>query len=252
MTQQSNLDLFVDENDNKNSNLEVWTACHIDHKIRFKYLRQMIESAHKYINNVIVRVSLSYDKQLITELDVQRELEPIKNKALIYIHKTKMKQIDHLIHIKNNCTPAKNAWILFMDDDDLILSEYPKQLHQCIIGKHQSMIGLQILPDGKIKADFSGYTAQYEVVNSILDHALNEAKKSNIVSIADLTIQTSLHDLNSYMPGKPIVFRRIWNNPQTWKQDMLQNVEHRELAEIKKKYEALYPGCTIKMTFVDK
>lgn len=92
---------------------EVWIASHLSEK-RYKTINVLFESLRQNLPNVTIYLSVSYKDPII--------LFPEKD-LVVYEHKEKRKQFEHLEHIYNlsKLRDMKNTYVIFMDDDDAIL-----------------------------------------------------------------------------------------------------------------------------------
>lgn len=217
----------------KSKPIQVWTACHLDHKDRLGHLISMVESVTTSVpkESRSVLISMSHDAKHTPDANKMKALRDLG--ATVFEHSAKKSQLEHLIHIVDSkeVDVKGEALVLFMDDDDLLLpAEYASARVSC--GTCQTMVGVQKVFGGGNQPehfmtsegfvlDFSGYTTQVNFAADAISAAREFVKKSKMPSTADLEITNYLDFHTSlYTHNKPFVSRRVWDNPKTWKIDL--------------------------------
>lgn len=97
-----------------------WTASHISSKERLFCLEDMIKSL-QLNTSAKIQISLSYEE--VYKQSVGDFFNNYNKTAEIFIQPHQMKQFDHLNYLFTNFKSDEKANILFMDDDDVYLTE---------------------------------------------------------------------------------------------------------------------------------
>lgn len=233
------------------SQLYVWCASLIrnneDGKLRIKTLGWMIDSVKYFYPHAKIFVSVSilgFDSENVLKYD---------DNVTFFIHKYKKFQFDHLHHIYKNTKLGQDDYILFMDDDDLIIETTDYKNYEVLRGRqvykdvghekllecnHEQIIkqikldtGLDIkdihdiyLPKfgWEITGDFSGYFSKFKYVDSYF--------KSRIMSICkpteDLHFMTHLNKNIDYIyKHHPFVFFRYrYSDGKEWINDITNGI----------------------------
>lgn len=257
------------------------TASHIDSKARPNLFLKMLDSL---VANKIqfINVSMSFHSKFsLEEKDMiikylNKKINQVKtnnpeSEINIYYHFDKgMTQFEHLQYlfdinenINSKYTLENNHYVLFMDDDDLLL-RLPKRLSQ-----HSIIVGMQYCPASsssydktenmtreeilkiepeykdiwKVWDDFSGYMCKIKyIVNyftrlrhlalvnldkmKIEKHEKSARCEALFNSLEDIDFMDYLDKMNSYKP-EPFIFHRIWSADdlpyKTWRQRLVSN-----------------------------
>lgn len=250
-----------------NKKINTWTACHIDTKYKIVLLYQLIESL--MLNNIRkCYVSISFHNKFTMD-----ERYSILNTITLYIRKMnkiytdsyiilyvdiekEMSQFEHLNKLFRNFRGKRTEKIIFIDDDDILLSvpkEYLK--YNIVAGIQYWPINTQeddetykknyneiksLIPTFKNKwkklTDFSGYMCRYkDLILYFTQIRIKESKLINITNYEKLTkAYNSMEDIifMKYLDNKgahyidtPFIFHRIWQTDdrqiQTWKQNLI-------------------------------
>lgn len=174
-----------------------------------------------------LHVSLSFDDRSQTTKDqILSSLCDFPQLSL-HVQTTKMSQLQHLQFLEKNHEEKDDTWILFMDDDDLLL---PCLRHEwsavAASGQYNVLQGLQKIDIFARKdslsytgLDFSGYTASFPVVHAMFRHLDLETKVTDAM-LADIAMMEFMDTQKCARPLQAIVHRPLWDNPQTWRQDL--------------------------------
>jgi len=246
--------------------IKTWTACHIDTKYKLVLLYQMLESL--MINNIRkCYVSISFKKEFTKEekLEILNHLSLCIRKLygrypdcyiITYFDiEREMTQFEHLDKLFRTYVGNKKSKIMFIDDDDILLSvprDYKK--YKIIAGKQYWPINTQeedetyhknfteitkLLPEYESKwkklTDFSGYMCRYkDLIKYFTEIRINELamiKRINnekliktFNSLEDIQFMKYLDMNDAHYFDEPFIFHRIWRTDdrpvQTWKKNM--------------------------------
>jgi hypothetical protein len=223
--------------------LHCWTASHLGNQERLNVFKLTINNILEVVKPEYYWISLSSSSDLnITELiTFLKEKKEIK----LYQHEKSLKQFEHLRFLLTKFDGKDSDFILFCDDDDLILRFPPVSLDD----KVQVIKGIQYIPNGNESAavetensdlkeflalegkegwytqecDFSGYTARFSLVKEYLSR---EPVKVAI-SLEDIKLMEFLDKQEGVItPLKPFVFHRL-NSKQdsSWRNQVFQELE---------------------------
>ncbi len=213
-------------------NIEIWTASHIHNEERWNCLIQCIEQTKTF--HVIHRIGLSIEDDLIKKvsiLDVLKKYPHIR----IYYKQTKTRQFNHILNIYKSVQWDKNSiiwktmYILFVDDDDLIIYNPIHYLYERFQEVPVCSVGYQKSDNGIHLTDFSGLFIRGDYFNSFWSFLIKQPLLSKeLFAIMDVTMQLycGIHE-NKFIQNQLTetldwwVIRKMWetnntNNHHAW------------------------------------
>lgn len=213
----------------------IWIASHIDSLERLEMLKLTLDSVSKQKIDLVV-ISISFERNLNLDSNIVKLelLEFIKNITFIFVFsEVKLKQFEHYRKIYELYKDEQNNRVIFLDDDDLLLSlpdEYDSDknvLSKQYINKtyEQKYFNVdQINSSDKSKfhidIDFSGCSCLIFKLESYFN------LKSDIIadSLEDTKFMKFLQNDIHLIPETPFIFHRVWYSSCTWKTDLLNQI----------------------------
>lgn len=220
-----------------------FTASHYDYENKYLLLDYMINSC---ISNTVKKcyISISFNnyfdwlkyKKYIYILE-----KKYYNKIGFFIHYKKLFQFQHILFLSQNINLKSKDRILFIDDDDLLLSIPPE--YDIVPGiqylsnitetdftnfyiQHE-IISLLKTTKLQIVNDFSGYICTVDIlkqffkINNFNFNFENKTQKF-LLNLIDCKFMNYIDSINtSLIKPSPFIFHRIWSVPerkiQTWR-----------------------------------
>ena len=178
----------------------VWTASHIDVPDRWFTLKECVES--------VAKLNLPHFVSLSSSIDLPDE---IKSPLLTVIrHDEEKSQFGHLRFLDGTFSGSENDYILFMDDDDVLI-ELPKEIttrrsvqyiaHGNYINTRQCQDFMPYREGDMLSNDFSGTITTVKYFRNVPPCPAN--------ILPDIFFMVSIG--NSFPDDHPYVFRRFWN-----------------------------------------
>lgn len=204
---------------------EIWIASHIDKEQRLTYLI----SSLKLLSQYNIKVSISSDIKIDLPQNINHK---------IYKHDKQLMQFEHLKYL-NNITKDKSLKILFLDDDDILYTEFLSSVeflnNDAGIGFHcgnmdpDNLVELSLSEVDKLFKDIKLSTSDIEKYNnwyyirrdfsgtwcilSIFDKFLDKLKINPVTDC----LFTSYLSKNGYKRDmKCNIFRRKWTSCPFW------------------------------------
>ena len=225
--------------------LYVFTASHIDCAERLTHIRRMIDSVRS-INLPHSITSLRHYISMSSNFPIKDNWLSHFPKAQCHYHleimykSKRLCQFDHLQSLFEHVEPYDHDLIMFMDDDDLLLSFPALALAGPVRGFQwipyddnvPDMAQINHEYDGYAKTcysgvDFSGYTMKSYLAKTYFDKRCRDnycgepgtelhELRSIAKNLEDCPFMHFSDDNDAIAPDMPFVFHRLWENPRSW------------------------------------
>lgn len=222
--------------------VEVWIASVCRGNRSLKFLHSAITSAIR-LKFQKIRVSIHTDQDL-TELS-----QKFGESLVIYRQSQPLAQFDNLAFLASISELQDKDWIIFLDDDDLLLENIKDKLEKDING----FVGWQyigVTHDDKILAgqedldsenivtfinqqndilqadDFSGTAIRFEYFREYLQNHRPRKVTRMLEDVRFMDfIEKKLPNAKSFKDRRPFVFHRIKAGPSIWREEVLKVID---------------------------
>ena len=204
-------------------------ASHLDSEERLILLKRAINSVRKYVDKIILSVSLEISA---------RKLQ-IENIDTIFQHEKSKTQFEHLRYITLNINIPDETQIIFLDDDDQVVAEPPFHLKRVIGTLIEISSELGTLIENGVssklgtsenetrKNDFCGTICLYsDLLSFFREYKYDERVIQKRYILYDVFFTNYLkEDLKAKTDHEPYILITPWNNPKTWQKNLRQRNE---------------------------
>jgi hypothetical protein len=228
----------------ENDKVEVWIASVCLTPLSVIFLREAIFSALN-CTNVIVKVSM-YTKE---DISILLELKKNNRERLhIQKHKEPLSQFDNLAYLASILSLKDNDWVVFLDDDDLLLTDIKSKLNPSINGfvgwQYIGVTKNNVLIPGNEKVtfenvkefissnpdilqadDFSGTSLRFKYVKEYFTNHRCSKITRMLEDIAFMNfVEHQVPNVKSYKKTEPFIFHRIKETPSIWREQVLNTL----------------------------
>lgn len=224
--------------------LYIWITSHIDSLERLEILKLTLDSiSRQKIDLVVISISFESDLNFDSNIVKLELLEFIQTIQFVFIFsESKLFQFGHYRKIYELYKIEQNNRVIFLDDDDLLLSlpdEYnsdknvlsKQYINKTYEQKHFNVdqINSSDKSNFHIDTDFSGCSCLISKLGSYFK--LNRDIIAD--SLEDTKFMEFLQNDTHLIPEIPFIFHHIWYTSCTWKMDLLIQINKMK-SEIKR------------------
>lgn len=213
------------------------TASHYDYENKYLLIDYMIGSClSNSINSCYISISFNNKKEYTKyEKYIKLLQNKYKEKLKLFLHFTQLLQFQHYEFLSDKLYIDDTDRILFIDDDDLLLTKPPdynivpgmQYLSNIIETDFTKFYMKHEIPElikihkFRIVNDFSGYICTYSIFKDFFKkYTFNFDYKSDLLkkfqlNLIDCTFMTYIDDLITIQNKiEPFIFHRIWSVPE--------------------------------------